>query len=278
MPGHPCGSIVDYLRFTYKTQMRLVKGQSGIMIKWQKARPESQVMNGPGTIRSRIWESDWRTEADLGQFGEVYGASRKWIVPEVTPPILCAKGPYWPEIYKPGVKSTDAFTYPVLRMDSQGRPIACCGDPLTWPSYGNCDLTVRWPSKIRLRTFKPDLVNYCDAAEGTDLVMARGDDGVWRGTGTFGTTGLAIAVEYPDKSVTINDCWMIMKWTDFPPNFVRWFVVPGTEREFFIVNPPSILIPFVNQNGWQTGFSPCGFLSPLPSWKTGLSVGSWNPD
>jgi len=138
MPGHPCGSIVDYLRFTYKTDMRLVSGQPGIKIGWQKARPESKVWNGKDVMRSRIWESFWRQKVDRGEFGEVYGAPREWITPELTPPLQCNNGPYWPDKYKPGVPSNEALTYPVLRTDASRRVLACCGDPLTWPAFPTC--------------------------------------------------------------------------------------------------------------------------------------------
>jgi len=277
MPFHPCGSGMDWLRFTYRTQMRLVAGQPPIDVNWIKCRPGVKPLPFAHHFGSRIWLNNWRTLRDQGAYGEVFQSEMKWRVPEVAPLRPCPPGPYWPTRFRPGVSTSDALTYPPVRMDADNWPDGCCQDPDFWTVFQSCPPDLRFPAKVRVQTFsKPS--GYCLQADGTDFVITRQPTGRWYGEGIFGTTGARISFEWPDPNAPFNNCIGIMKWLDSPPNFVRWMFDLEDRFMFPSINPFSIywLDPF--QNGWQPGFEPCGIFQPLPGFDLKLSVSSFNPD
>lgn len=55
---HPCGQVVDFLRFGYHAQMRTVHGQPPVPVVWFRVPKGRPIFSGPSVFRSRNWESD----------------------------------------------------------------------------------------------------------------------------------------------------------------------------------------------------------------------------
>lgn len=275
MPFHLCGSIADFIRFGYRTKMRIVAGQPGIDVKWIKARPDAKPLDFDNPYGSAVWQDDWRQALDLGAFGEVPGVWPKWIDLETAPARPCPPGPYWPERFRPGVGIKDALSYPVIRMDADNWPDGCCQDPDFVFTYRSCWDYMRLPLKIRVQAFHNAATGLCVNADGTDFAIQRGIDGIWRGNGVFGSTGEPISFVLPDPDLPFDDCWATMRWINHPANFQRWKIAANPLQQVHTVNPPSVFWATPDQNGWQTGFLPCGPFIIIAPFSLLLSVYSY---
>lgn len=141
---------MDFIRFEYETEMRLVADQPGVPVRWFRCAPQAKGKPEGFGYGSRIWEDDWRHKEDTGQFGEIYGLKPTWLTPTPPPASICHKGPHWPERYRPGVPAEEAYTYPVLRMDAQGWPVCCCHPCQFVPAYlSDCNQYWRYTERIR---------------------------------------------------------------------------------------------------------------------------------
>ena len=186
---------MDFLRFPYQTDMRIVAGQAGVPAKWFKCAPGRDKKPAGVGWGSRIWEEEWRTRLDIGEFGEILGVKPAWL-PSPQPAFNeCDHGPYWPERFRPGVPVKDADTFPVLRRDAQGWPIACCHPAQFVPLTSTCSPSVRIPDAFWFETYETGGLP-CTKSLPTKVSCVKGLDGIWFGTSIWGSTGLPVEVRY----------------------------------------------------------------------------------
>lgn len=157
------------LRFTYETQMRVVEGQPGIDVRWERCRPGAKPLPFAHGYGARIWENDWRQKQDDGSFGEVYGRRPKWVAPQLDAN-LCLKGPYWPEAYRPGVPSREAGTFPALRREAGGGFSGCCTPAQFVPRFRMCNATILFPKRCRITVNPFNTVTLCAFANGKEFL------------------------------------------------------------------------------------------------------------
>lgn len=267
IPFSPCGSVMDFLRFTYKTRMRFGEGMDPVEVQWYQARPGAKPPPFAHRFGARVWENNWRSEVDKGQLGEVYGLYPKWCEPELDLN-TCLEGPYWPDKYKPGVPITDVGTFQALRKDAQGRVTGCCRAPEFVPFVDFCDVLPRFTKRVRV-TFESEDGSYCTNANGTNVIAVQADDGIWRASTTFGSTGEPIDIDFPFYPNPTSACHMRVVFTDHLPSqvWIRFNQIeePGWEE---FNNPLMIRNMRVSNNQTSGGFHPCGPLSILPEWFT----------
>jgi hypothetical protein len=192
---------MDVLRFTYATRMRLVENQPGVPVRWLACAPGAKPLPFDHRMGSRIWEDDWRLKEDTGEFGEIYGTTPQWTTRSSPPACPDPRGPYWPEEYRPGVPSKDAGTFPALRMDAQGWPLACCGDPEFVDLFPACSegQVMRLPGRFWLK-FSPSSLGITCWVETTYVQVDRDSNGRWFGATPTGPHGLATEIIYDPAS------------------------------------------------------------------------------
>lgn len=264
---------MDVIRNTYTTSMRLVEGQPGIPIRWLKCAPDAKPLPFNHRMGSRIWEDDWRTKVDTGEFGEIYGTYPKWVQRQVAPACANPRGPYWPEEYRPGVPGTEADTFPALRMDAERWPIACCGDPEfvpTWPACNVSPLT-RLPEVFWLK-YSPSTEPSCWLST-TIIEMTRGEDGAWRGSADPGFHLIPMDVVLNPFALTSDQCKIVhdLHIEGLPSGQLLYFAVA------FLV-PAAIPFTDVRQNppymAWKHVFPNLGGQAALLCDFSGLGFGS----
>jgi len=249
--------------------MRFGEGMDPVEVQWYQARPGAPSLPFAHRFGARVWENNWRSEVDKGQLGEVYGLYPKWCVPEIDAN-TCLEGPYWPDKFRPGVPLMDVGTFPALRKDVEGRVTGCCKPPQFVPFFDFCAVLPRITKRIRVTMYDPSN-SICPVVNGTDIIMTREDDGIWRGDGTFGPGGTPISLEFPFYPNPTSTCRIRVSFTDHFPSEV-WIRIDQTTEPNFVWtnNPLAIRNLLVSDNHLSGGFQPCGFLVPLPDWYTDI--------
>lgn len=255
---------MDFLRFTYDTEMRMVEGQPGIKVRWMRARKDAKPPPFEHPYGSRVWENGWRQAKDRGGFGEVYGSAIKWVEPELDPHV-CLDGPFWPEQYRPGVAREDAYDYPALRREAGGTFSGCCTKPAYWPLWRPCRDTPRFPRKIRVTMSGQD-GGGCPPCFGTDFLMLRGDDGIWRGNGVFGVTSRRFEATFPLPHTPDNLCNLKLLFDGPEGAFVEHGYNPDVGSPEVIPNPPVLFRWVPSTNGIPNSWFICVPATPLPNW------------
>jgi len=256
---------MDFIRFCYETKMRFVEGQDGIKVRWQRARPGAKVPPFRHQFGSRVWEENWRGKADRGEFGEVYGSTLKWVEPQMDPH-TCLDGPFWPEEYRPGVMSRDAQDFKAIRKEANGTFSGCCTPPSyvpLWPALEYClvgKITPRLTQRLRVRSL-PNFPFDCPRAIGTDFIIEREADGIWRGVGEYGTSGITMSCEFP------VDCLLRLTFDLAGDPYVEFRVDDFPLNLEYSLNPPRIFNWIAWRNGVPNHLMICGPGLPLPSFR-----------
>lgn len=153
IPIHPCGVIVDVLRFAYETDFRFVPNGPTIRGRWFRTDQDAAVVDHDNAFTSLQWQGDWQLLHDHGQVGEVPGATRTWVQP-----LTFANWGYrhtaGPEEYwRNGATSV----FLPLERNTFGVPLACGagGEPPPPPVPSPCS-TEPVPRQLWMHKVDPD--------------------------------------------------------------------------------------------------------------------------
>jgi len=258
MPFHPCGSKWDWLRFPYKSLMRLGPGMPPIEVRWIRADPKAPIGSPGHGFTSRIWENDWRIRADAGEVGELYGQGLKWYdgLPNITG--QCHLGPTWPEAYRTGVPVGEQGSFPALRLDAQGFPFGCCSLATYYDLYRRCEGVYRWPNKVRLRGVNNSAPGFCPTMVSSDIGMSLNLDGFYEGIGFWEPGHIPVRATMGSPEFPFLPCSFRFDFLDHPGRGVVFQLALTVAEARWLTDGYGVRVLGPTLPFGPGGYNPCG--------------------